>query len=355
VATRRSRLRAEIGISVTGRRGNATRHPTRIILRLAVCAIACTLALSPARAASAIFVFHTDEFWLNLHHFLYVLGRADAKLPDASRDAVAGAPADANRVLERLGADEHHAWDEAVTFYANGPSRKDAIFDEPLPEVTRTLAEAGDRAQLADLPSLSPAWRATLLRVAPLYRSGWWPAHRAANVARRDAIQALVDRHGAAVLAFITRAYGMEWPDAGYPVHFSGWANWAGAYSTTGNLLVMSSLDTSTSGFDGLEIAFHEGMHQWDRAMNDLLFSEARRANRRLPPNVSHALIFYTAGAAVQRVAPGHVPYADAYGVWTRGYDRLKPALDEVWKAYLDGTGTRSDAIAALVERIAVP
>jgi hypothetical protein len=324
----------------------------RMMLRVAVCAIACTLAVAPGRGAGAIFVFSTDEFWLNLHHFLYVLGRAEARLPDASREAVAGAPPEANRVLEGVNADEHHAWDEAVTFYANGPSRKDAVFDEPLPEVTRALAAAGDRAQLPDLPALEPAWRATLLRIAPVYRNRWWAAHRAANVARRDEIQSLVDRHGAAVLAFITRAYGMAWPEDGYPVHFSGWANWAGAYSTAGNLLVMSSLDKATSGFDGFEIAFHEGMHQWDQAMNDLLFSEARRTGRQLPPNVSHALIFYTAGAAVRRVAPDHVPYADASGVWTRGFDRLKPAIDEAWKPYLDGKGTRDAAIAALITRL---
>ncbi len=40
----------------------------------------------------AIFVFHTGEFWLNLHHFLYVLGRAENKERDTSREAVAGAP-----------------------------------------------------------------------------------------------------------------------------------------------------------------------------------------------------------------------------------------------------------------------
>ena len=57
----------------------------------------------------------------------------------------------------------------------------------------------------------------------------------------------------------------------------------------------------------------------------------------------------------VRRVARDHVPYADAYGVWTRGYDRIKPALDGAWKPYLDGKGTRADAIAALVDRLATP
>jgi hypothetical protein len=305
---------------------------------------------------SPIFRFSTEEFWLNLHHFLYVLGRAEAKLPDALRPAVAGAPAESGRGAAQLTPDEHHAWDEAVTFYANGPSRKDLVFDEPLWSVTRVLADAVDRPQLPELPVLDPPWRATLLRVAPLYRTIWWPAHRAANTARRDELQTLAAQHGAAVLAFVTRAYGMQWPIDGYPVHLSGWANWAGAYSTSGNLLVMSSLDRATAGFSGLEIAFHEGMHQWDRATNDLLFAEARRTNRRLPPNVSHGLIFFTAGEAIRRIAPpGYVPYADANGVWARGYDRITGPLEEAWKPYLDGNGTRAEAIAALVERVSRP
>lgn len=206
---------------------------------IALAAVATPAARSAVQAAP-IFRFHTDELWLNLHHFLYVLGRADAKMPDAGRAAVAGAPADSEQGLAALTAEEQRTWREAVAFYAAGPSRKDAIFDEPL----------------------------------------------------------------------------------------------------------------SVIGFDGLEIAFHEAMHQWDPAMNGLLFGEARRTGKRLPPNVSHGLIFMTAGEAVRRVDPDHVPYADANGVWDGGYDRVKALLDEVWKPYLRGAGTRDEAIAALVSRV---
>jgi hypothetical protein len=65
----------------------------------------------------------------------------------------------------------------------------------------------------------------------------------------------------------------------------------------------------------------------------------------------SHALIFFTAGEAVRRIAPDYVPYAAANGVWNRGYDRIKPAVDQAWKPYLDGGGTRDEAIAALIAR----
>lgn len=244
--------------------------------------------VSPARAGqppnspSPIFRFQTDEFWLNLHHFLYVLGRAAAKTGDASREAVAGAPADSDRGLASLTPEERQGWRDGIAFYAAGPSLKDAIFDAPLPTITHALADAGDRTQLSGAP-IDAALRSTLEAAAPTYRKAWWPAHHAANVAWRDNVQGLVDRHGRTVLGFVTQAYGMDWPAGGYPVHLSGYSNWAGAYSTTGNLLVVSSLDRATSGLAGLETAFHEGMHQWDRAIGYLLAEHARRADKAVP------------------------------------------------------------------------
>ncbi|HEU5130883.1 MAG TPA: hypothetical protein VFT26_02225, partial [Pyrinomonadaceae bacterium] len=56
----------------------------------------CQRASSASRAATSkrIFVFHNDELWLNLHHFLYVLGRVENKTTDSSRTAVVSAPKD---------------------------------------------------------------------------------------------------------------------------------------------------------------------------------------------------------------------------------------------------------------------
>src|SRR5690349_5456932 len=53
-----------------------------------------------------LFTFETDEFWLNLHHFLYVLGRGEAKMPDMSEPSVAGAPREAERALQNLTREE---------------------------------------------------------------------------------------------------------------------------------------------------------------------------------------------------------------------------------------------------------
>jgi hypothetical protein len=309
--------------------------------------------LPQATPAAPIFRFETGEFWLNLHHFLYVLGRAEAKEENASREAVAGAPADAEKGLASLNDAERQMWRAAVTAYAGGLSKKDTVFDATLPALTNTLARAGD----GGVPAIDAATRVTLESVAPIYRRVWWPAHRASNEAWRTSTQALVDRHGRAILEFLTKAYGQPWPADGYAVHLSMYSNWAGAYSTDGQLLVVATNPTAgTSGLDGLETVFHEGMHQWDDGMIATIKQLASANNLAAPTRLSHALIFFTAGDAVKRVVPAHVPYADANGLW-RGFAQSKPLIDEAWKPYLDGpalgdTKARDAAILAILKKM---
>jgi hypothetical protein len=50
-------------------------------------------------------------------------------------------------------------------------------------------------------------------------------------------------RHGDALVAFVARAYGMTWPPDRYPVRVVAYSNWAGGFSTTSPLLLISSLD----------------------------------------------------------------------------------------------------------------
>ena len=299
---------------------------------------------------NSIFIFHTDEVWLNLHHFLYVLGRAQNKTADASREAVVGAPADQDKGLASLTTTERNVWKEAVSAYAATLSKKDLIFDDPLPAITKALSQAGDARSLADT-GIDPQIVAVLQRAEPVYRKVWWPAHRSANRAWRSSIQQYVDKYGPTVLSFITHAYQFTWPEAGYSVHLSAYSNWAGAYSTRGDLLVLSSLNEGNQGAYGLETIFHEGMHQWDSQIFEALRTQARLQSKLVPRGLSHALIFFTAGEAVGRVVPGHVPYAEKFGVWQRGMLQFKQPVEETWKPYLDGKGTRDEAFAELIKR----
>jgi hypothetical protein len=202
--------------------------------------------------------------------------------------------------------------------------------------------------------------REVLERAAPIYRKAWWPAHQDANRAWRSRIEALVAQHGRTMLGFITKAYGMEWPSDGYAVHTSGYSNWAGAYSSIRGVLVISSLDTTQGGIAGLETIFHEGMHQWDGQVYATLGAQARAVKTTVPVDLPHGLIWVTAGEAVRRVDPSYVPTVERLGLWKLRSSgapgplaRLKTPLVEAWMPYLDGRGTRDDAMRALLEKTA--
>ena len=96
---------------------------------LAVAGLVAIFAAVPGaqpERQSSIFAINSDDFWLNLHHFLYVLGRAVGhsrcvactrrRRAARGRCAVAG-----------LTEAEKQEWQAAVAKYAAALSRKDAI------------------------------------------------------------------------------------------------------------------------------------------------------------------------------------------------------------------------------------
>ena len=300
----------------------------------------------------SIFALHTDDVWLNLHQFLYVLGRHEVQHPDRMRRAQVNAPNDEAAGLAALTPAEQREWRKAVTYYARNLSRRDTVSDQLLIKVGNAVAAAGNRATLEG-SGLDAELVATLERAMPLYRKAWWPAHQKANRAWVQALEGLVAKHGDAVLNYLTRVYQLPWPEGGFPIHVSAWANWAGAFSTSGNLLIISSLDEGNRGLSALETSFHEAMHQWDSEIFEALAVHARKEMKKIPYGVTHAMIWMTVAEAVARVSPGYVGLADSGGLWkTQPIVTFKPILEEAWRPYLAGKGTRDEALAAIVARL---
>lgn len=158
----------------------------------------------------------TDGFWLNLHHFLYVLGRAEAGMPDATREAVRHAPADQDSVLARLSPDDRSAWRATVSSYATGLSRRDLLFDAPLLRVTERLSRARPEESAAEM-GLEPAMAEMLDRAGAIYRAAWWPRHRAVNQTRAAELRPLLASHGAQLADFASECMTPHGPPADSP------------------------------------------------------------------------------------------------------------------------------------------
>ena len=331
------------------------------VFRATAVAIVAVLTWWPAAPASqsrssSLFAFTTNDFWLNLHHYLYVLGRVRNRAPDVSQVAVASAPDDERQGLVSLTDEERRIWDRSLTAYANGLSTRPSVFQPPLNAMTIALANTGDVIGFP-VTSFDAAARDALTAAAPVYRKVWWPRHRTMNEQYVARLEQQIQRDGAAIVDALSRIYQLPWPERPYPTHVVAYANWQGAFSFTGERMVLSSnANSMNDGWYPLESVFHEAMHQWDDRVGEALQAQATRQGLTVAPDLSHALIFFTVGYVVQRLHPEYRPMMDAANIW-RGtlsggrapVERLRSAIQQTWKPYIDGRGTRDEAFAGMV------
>src|SRR5580704_12400551 len=118
-------------------------------LVLAAASVAPAQSSSPPHTSTGrpLFTFRST-LWVNLHHFLYVLGRARNETRDSHRAAVVNAPAD-TQGFELLSAAERQAWQRALAYYQEKISPMDAVFDREMTAMTNALAAAEDASTLA--------------------------------------------------------------------------------------------------------------------------------------------------------------------------------------------------------------
>jgi hypothetical protein len=159
-------------------------------------------ALGQPNPVERLFTFR-QSLWLNLHHFLYVLGRARNNEPDSRRGPVAGAVTDGREILA-LPEPDRIAWDKAVADYANSVSRKDLVFDRGLSLLTMTIGDVEDSVS-AMPPAIDAEVREALWTAAPIYRRVWWARHSAANQERTVELQRLIAQYGDAIAREVSR------------------------------------------------------------------------------------------------------------------------------------------------------
>jgi hypothetical protein len=253
-------------------------------LALLACAIAMVQG-RPLAQADALFSFHSNA-WLNLHHILWSKGEG-APLPADMPEA------------------ERTAWAAGIELYAPY-SRRNLIFDDELLRIKEALRTAEGRTSLDGL-AIDGGVRTTLERLMPIYRKHWWPAHDRTNREWIAAARPLVDRHGAALNQVIARAYDVTMPDNPVWVDVSVRAHPLGAYEAGPVTHVMiSSVDPSYRGYAALEMLFHERSHAWGGVPARAIFSAAQEQGVSVPPQLAHAVLFYTAGELTARELKSH-------------------------------------------------
>ena len=304
-------------------------------LRLRAGILAILIGVATAFAAGQqkpLFTFHSNA-WLNLHHYV--------------RAAARGGPAPTG-----LTEDEQKQWAAGVEFYKPYAAR-DVLRDDGMVAIASALRGAEGKNSLDGI-AVDPALKSMLERLMPIYRTHWWPQHDRANREWISATVPLIERHGAAMSESLTRVYGTAWPAEPMHVDLSVVAGPVGAFSVNGHITISSS-DASYRGYAGLEMVFHEASHGLGlfEALVQPLNRVATEQKVTLPPQLWHAVLFYTAGEVTIRELKArgidYSPYANA-----TFYDNMcgpgcMAKIREHWTPHLDGKRSIPDALGPLV------
>lgn len=299
---------------------------------------------------SALFDFHS-ALWVNLHHFLYVIARQRLHL-DPPRPAVTAALADTVG-YGALRDEQRAAWERAVSYYEQTLGKQDILFDSSMVVVTTALVWLGDDASSVRDAGLDSGLANALAEAAPVYRALWWPRHNAANQRWITATRALLAEHGDSAARLESRIFQRPWAPTPVRVDICAYTNWTGAYTTVGPPhMNMSSLSPGNRGTRGFETLFHEVLHTMDDSVSTAIQEAFDAAGKRFVRDPTHPFIFYTAGAVTATLFPGHVPYAEATGLWARNpdYERILPLLRQHWQAYIDGSLTLAEAMRRIAQ-----
>lgn len=305
-------------------------------------------AVVDPRARAPLFTFQSS-FWVNLHQFLYA--QAQARAGFSRRATILAALSDTlgyGASSER----DHAAWERALAYYTSAVAPRDFVFDSASIVINNKLADLSDNADLTKT-GLDPALVAALTGAAPLYRARWWRSHDAVNRRWIASLRSLLTFHGDTVERRVTRAFQSRWSSDPIHVDVSAYAGWAGAYTTERpSHIFISSLAVGNQESAALESIFHEALHTMDANVTAALSTAGDRDSVRVPYDVTHALIFYTAGDATRRAIPGYVPPEDTT-VWRRPpFAAYRHAVEQCWQPYLDGSISFSNAVTALVREL---
>ncbi len=276
--------------------------------------------------------------WVNLHQRLLYAARFEASTPKG------------------LTPGETTAWDSVVGVYRQFLGKRSPIFDRELIEMNAALSQAHGARPPGAIPE--PA-RGALAQAMPLYRKEQWPLDDGVNRFWISVAEPMLASTVTELLAAHEQAYGRPFPKhILVDVAAFGWE--FGAY-TVGDAesvhCVIQSNDPASQGYSALESLMHEPAHGIVEpaagALGADLVKAAAELNRKIPYNLWHALLFYTAGDLTRRaLASRGVDYKPLIywgGFFERQFAGFKEPLETYWRAYLDGKQTREEAIRQIV------
>jgi hypothetical protein len=304
------------------------------------------------------FEFH-NNFWLNLHHFLYEQAtlRAEAAKVGKPNDAAAS-------LVNQVSSEERRRWESALDYYTKTLITHDLMADGNLVNINNRLSEAEGAGDL-NKTQLDTDLRTILESVEPTYRKHWWPQHEQMNRFWIAIVKPMVLQFNQVMINQLTNAFKATWPSKLIQVDVVEYANWAGAYTTIDYAknqvrVTIASNDPGSQGFAALEAVFHEASHSMVFPRNGRVAEAIARGckakNKPTPNGLWHAIIFYTVGEITKRnlARYGVTDYTPVgyRGLYARAWPNFQKPLELYWQPYLEGKIDFDQAVINLINAL---
>jgi len=330
-----------------------------------VCTPFATIAAANRRAVSArtrgqdsggtpvagdrYFEFHSG-FWINLHLFLleeaitHMGGRKIGREAEFTHDSAISAT---------LSGTDKTAWDAAVAYYQENLIGLDVVTSDRMRIIKNTLENFENENSLR-LSNLDPRLVHLLDDAAPVYRAHWWTYHDNANRTWITSAVALADQDGNALSQDMAQAYETPWPVNPVRVDVVAYANDSGAFTTLlPTRITVSSLDPANQKLTAEEVLFHEGSHALVEKIGNEMISDFAGQRKKAPPDLLHAILYFTAGYFVKQIHSDYIPYAEGNGLWEQpSWKGFRDAIAKDWLPHLQGQSTAGEAISAVVRDV---
>jgi hypothetical protein len=310
-----------------------------------------SLGRSQESSATAVggdryFEFHSG-FWINLHLFLYLEAVTRKGAGDIGREAEFTAD---STISTTLAGNDKTAWDSAVAYYQANLISLDLLTNDKMRAIKNALENLENESSVSRA-NLNPGVVHALDTASSIYRTNWWPAHDKANRDWIAAVTPLVDQNGNQLTQKISTAYETPWPDAPIRVDVVAYANSSGAFTTLHpTRITLSSQDPSNQKLTALESLLHEASHTMVEASGNLILNDYSAHRRTAPPDLLHAILYFTTGYYMTQVYSDYIPYADGNNLWQQvAWSGFHAAILKDWQPHLDGKSTVRDALSQLV------
>lgn len=259
-------------------------------------------AQAPAQYGETKYFTFKNNFWINLHHFLYQQA-SGSQLKKLEEDGMNFLDIGDQEVADQLSDQEQEVLDQAISFYSRKLIAKDLRSD--LSELKTWFQKQPENGRITDT-RFTREFTDILNKVAPVYRAYYWQIHKKHN---QEILAQHIERIyqiEEAMIDKMEQTSANSWPaETKVRTDLTTYGSWSSAYSNSRPImnLVISTIDPGHETSEFIETIFHEGTHLLyllGSPVREEIYAQAEARGMDFPGGLWHAWLFYLCGKATK-------------------------------------------------------